>query len=55
VELLVRRFWSHKRGLLDYGTVVQASDDGDDVAVVPLHGGAFSVPPPDDDVQVCSS
>lgn len=44
-----------QRGILDYGTVVQASEDGDDVAVVSRHGGPFSVPPPDDDALLCSS
>jgi hypothetical protein len=55
VELSCGRFWGHNGGSLDYGTVVQASEDGDDVAVVSLHRGAFSVPPPDDDVLLCSS
>jgi D-alanyl-D-alanine carboxypeptidase len=47
------RFWGHDGGILDYATSVRASEDGERVAVISLHGGAFSGPPPDEAALLC--
>jgi D-alanyl-D-alanine carboxypeptidase len=52
-DLPCGRFWGHNGGILDYGTLVQASEDGHRVAVVSVHGGAFSGPPPDEKALLC--
>jgi D-alanyl-D-alanine carboxypeptidase len=52
-ELPCGRFWGHDGGILDYATLVQASDDGERVAVVSLHGDAFSGPRPETGALLC--
>lgn len=47
-KLSCGRFWGHDGGILDYGTLVRASDDGERVGVISVHGGAPSGPPPDE-------
>ena len=49
------RFWGHDGGILDYGTLVRAGDGGDRVAVISVHGGAPSGPPPDETPLLCSA
>jgi D-alanyl-D-alanine carboxypeptidase len=44
-DLPCGRFWGHGGGILDYGTLVSASEDGDRVAVLSIHGGSPSGPP----------
>jgi len=34
------QFWGHTGGILDYGTLVDASDDGARVAVIPERGSS---------------
>jgi D-alanyl-D-alanine carboxypeptidase len=48
------RFWGHDGGILDYATLVRAGEDGDPVAVMSIHGGTFSGPPPDEGKLLCS-
>jgi len=54
-ELPCGRFWGHDGGILDYGTIVKASEDGNRVAVISAHGGAPSGPPPDETALLCPS
>jgi D-alanyl-D-alanine carboxypeptidase len=54
-DLSCGRFWGHDGGILDYGTLVQGSEDGEKVAVVSLRGGAFSGPPPDTEALLCAA
>jgi D-alanyl-D-alanine carboxypeptidase len=49
------RFWGHEGGILDYATIVKASDDGSRVVVISARGGAFSGPPPDETALLCPS
>lgn len=52
-ELRCGRFWGHDGGILDYGTLVKASEDGSRVAVISVRGGAPSAPPPDETALLC--
>jgi D-alanyl-D-alanine carboxypeptidase len=52
-ELPCGRFWGHNGGILDYATLVQASEDGKRVAVISVRGEAFSGPPPDEAALLC--
>ena len=54
-QLTCGRFWGHEGGILDYATIVAASDDGDRVAVISAHGDAFSGSPPDQTALLCPS
>ena len=54
-ELPCGRFWGHDGGILDYGTIVKASEDGNRVAVISAHGGAPSGPPPSETALLCPS
>jgi D-alanyl-D-alanine carboxypeptidase len=47
------RFWGHDGGILDYGTLVRASDEGERVAVISVHGGSPSGAPPDEAALLC--
>jgi D-alanyl-D-alanine carboxypeptidase len=47
------RFWGHDGGILDYATLVRASEDGDRVAVLSAHGGNPTGPPPDESALLC--
>jgi D-alanyl-D-alanine carboxypeptidase len=47
------RFWGHDGGILDYGTNVFASDDGDRVAVISVRIGGLSGSPPDLTALLC--
>ena len=40
-QLPCGRFWGHEGGILDYATIVAASDDGDRVVVISAAGDAF--------------
>ena len=42
-QLPCGRFWGHEGGILDYATIVAASDDGDRVAVISARGDASQV------------
>ena len=44
-DLPCGRFWGHGGGILDYLTLVSASDDGDRVAVVSIQGDLPAGPP----------
>jgi len=46
-DLPCGRFWGHGGFILDYATLVTASEKGDRVAVVSTHGGFSGLPPPD--------
>jgi CubicO group peptidase (beta-lactamase class C family) len=54
-ELPCGRFWGHDGGILDYGTIVKVSEDGNRIAVISGHGGAPSGPPPDKTALLCPS
>jgi D-alanyl-D-alanine carboxypeptidase len=54
-ELPCGRFWGHDGGILDYGTIVKASEDGDRIAVTSVQGGAPSGPRPDETALLCPS
>lgn len=54
-ELPCGPFWGHGGGILDYATLVQASEEGDRVAVLSVHGGDWSGPPPDEEKLLCPS
>ena len=54
-ELSCGRFWGHDGGILDYGTIVKASEDGTRIAVISGHGGRPSGPPPDETALLCPS
>jgi D-alanyl-D-alanine carboxypeptidase len=47
------RFWGHDGGILDYATLVSAGEDGDRVAVISVHGGTPTGPPPDLSELLC--
>ncbi len=47
------RVWGHDGGILDYATLVRATEDGDRVAVTSVHGGAFTGDPPDESMLLC--
>jgi D-alanyl-D-alanine carboxypeptidase len=49
------RFWGHNGGILDYGTIVEASEHGSRVAVISIHGGNPVGSPPDEAVLLCPS
>jgi D-alanyl-D-alanine carboxypeptidase len=51
-QLSCGRFWGHDGGILDYGTLVRASEEGDRIAVISVRGGAFG-PPPDESELLC--
>jgi D-alanyl-D-alanine carboxypeptidase len=55
VEESCGRFWGHDGGILDYATLVRAGDNGTRVAVISIHGGAFSGPAPDETVLLCDA
>jgi len=38
---------------MDYATLVRASEDGERVAVVSVHGGALTREPPDPSALLC--
>lgn len=40
------RFWGHDGGILDYGTMVAASEDGERVAVISVRADGLGRPPP---------
>lgn len=52
-ELPCGRFWGHDGGILDYGTIVKASEDGNRVAVISAR--APSGPPPNETALLCPS
>jgi D-alanyl-D-alanine carboxypeptidase len=52
-ELPCGRVWGHEGGIIDYGTIVNASEDGTRVAVISAHGGTPSGPPPDETALLC--
>jgi D-alanyl-D-alanine carboxypeptidase len=54
-ELPCGRFWGHDGGIIDYGTIVKTSEDGNRVAVISAHGGAPTGPPPDERALLCPS
>ena len=47
------RAWGHDGGILDYTTLVRATEDGERVAVVSVHGGALTGEPPDESALLC--
>ena len=47
------RFWGHDGGILGYATLVSANEDGDRVAVISVHDGTPSGPPPDLSELLC--
>ena len=49
------RAWGHDGGILDYATLVRATEDGRRVAVVSLHGGVLTREPPDGSALLCPS
>jgi D-alanyl-D-alanine carboxypeptidase len=52
-ELPCGRLWGHDGGILDYGTIVKASEDGNRVAVISAR--APSGPPPNETALLCPS
>ena len=52
-ELPCGRFWGHDGGILDYGTIVKASEDGTRVAIISAQ--APSGPPPNETALLCPS
>ena len=52
-DLSCGRVWGHDGGILDYATLVRATEDGERVAVVSLHGGALTGEPPDETALLC--
>ena len=52
-DLACGRAWGHDGGILDYATLVRATDDGKRVAVVSVHGGALTGEPPDETALLC--
>jgi D-alanyl-D-alanine carboxypeptidase len=52
-ELPCGRFWGHDGGILDYGTIVKASEDGNRVAVISAQ--APSGLPPNETALLCPS
>ncbi|MGH2995203.1 MAG: serine hydrolase domain-containing protein [Gaiellaceae bacterium] len=52
-ELPCGRFWGHDGGILDYGTIVKASEDGNRIAIISAQGGRPSGPPPDETALLC--
>ncbi len=52
-QLPCGRFWGHQGGILDYATIVNASEDGSRVVVISAHGGTPSGPPPDESALLC--
>ena len=55
IDLECGRFWGHSGGMLDYATLVQASEDGKRVAVVSVRSDAFTGQPPDEEALLCPS
>ncbi len=55
IDLKCGRFWGHSGGILDYATLVQASEDGKRVAVVSVRSDAFTGQPPDEEALLCPS
>jgi D-alanyl-D-alanine carboxypeptidase len=53
IDLSCGRFWGHEGGILGYGTLVEASEDGKRVAVVSVHGGEGGDQPPDLEALLC--
>lgn len=53
-ELSCGHFWGHGGGILDYGTLVSASEDGDRVAVLSFQGD-FPATPPDESLLLCDA
>jgi D-alanyl-D-alanine carboxypeptidase len=54
-QLPCGRFWGHEGGILNYATIVAASDNGNRVAVISARGGALSGSPPDTAALLCST
>jgi D-alanyl-D-alanine carboxypeptidase len=54
-ELRCGRHWGHGGGILDYATLLNASEEGDRVAVISVHGGMPSGPPPDEGALLCAT
>jgi hypothetical protein len=52
-QLACGRFWGHAGGILDYATLVNASEDGSRVGVISAHGGTPSGLPPDQSALLC--
>ena len=52
-DLACGRAWGHDGGIMDYATLVRASEDGERVAVVSVHGGAPTGEPPDASALLC--
>lgn len=52
-DLACGRVWGHDGGILDYATLVRATEDGERVAVVSVHGGALTGEPPDETALLC--
>jgi D-alanyl-D-alanine carboxypeptidase len=51
-KLACGRFWGHDGGILDYGTLVRAGDDGGRIAVVSVRGALIGEPP-DEEALLC--
>ena len=52
-QLPCGRFWGHEGGILNYATIVAASDNGNRVAVISARGDAPSGSPPDTTALLC--
>jgi D-alanyl-D-alanine carboxypeptidase len=52
-QLPCGRFWGHEGGILNYATIVAASDNGNRVAVISVRGDALSGSPPDKTALLC--
>jgi hypothetical protein len=52
-DLACGKAWGHDGGILDYGTLVRASEDGKRVAVVSVQGGGFAGTPPNPSALLC--
>ena len=52
-DLSCGRAWGHDGGILDYATLVRATEDGERVAVISVHGGAPTGEPPDESALLC--
>ena len=53
VQLPCGRFWGHNGDILDYGTIVAASDNGDSVSVISARGDAPIGSPRDETALLC--
>ena len=52
-DIACGRSFGHDGGILDYATLVRATEDGKRVAVVSVHGGALTGEPPDEAALLC--